>query len=101
MKKFDILWELSKYYTETQDEPIVLEKWCQRLTWIIKIRAEINELETKKTTAEINENKSWFFLEDIKNWQAFIQTHQEKKEDSINLEMKKKSQLTPQKYKGS
>jgi hypothetical protein len=28
---------------------------------IIKIRAEINEIETKKTTQSINETKSWFF----------------------------------------
>ena len=28
---------------------------------IIKIRAEINELETKKTIEKINETKSWFF----------------------------------------
>ena len=28
---------------------------------IIKIRAEINEIETKKTTTKINETKSWFF----------------------------------------
>ena len=28
---------------------------------IIKIRAEINEIETKKTTGKINETKSWFF----------------------------------------
>ena len=28
---------------------------------IIKIRAEINEIETKKTTAKINRTKSWFF----------------------------------------
>ena len=28
---------------------------------IIKIRAEINETETKKTKQNINENKSWFF----------------------------------------
>ena len=27
----------------------------------MKIRAEINELETKKTTEKINETKSWFF----------------------------------------
>ena len=26
----------------------------------IKIRAEINEIETKKTIAKINETKSWF-----------------------------------------
>ena len=28
---------------------------------IIKIRAEINEIETKRTIEKINENKSWFF----------------------------------------
>ena len=28
---------------------------------IMKIRAEINEIETKKTTAKINKTKSWFF----------------------------------------
>ena len=28
---------------------------------IIKIRAEINEIEKKKTTEKINETKSWFF----------------------------------------
>ena len=28
---------------------------------IIKIRAEINEIETKITTAKINKTKSWFF----------------------------------------
>ena len=28
---------------------------------IMKIRAEINEIETKKTIEEINETKSWFF----------------------------------------
>jgi hypothetical protein len=28
---------------------------------IIKIRAEINEIETKKTVQRINETKSWFF----------------------------------------
>ena len=28
---------------------------------IIKIRAEINEVEMKKTLAKINETKSWFF----------------------------------------
>jgi hypothetical protein len=28
---------------------------------IIKIRAEINEIETKKTTERINETKTWFF----------------------------------------
>ena len=35
-----------------------------KVSWrkeIIKIRAEINEIETKKTTVKINETKSWLF----------------------------------------
>jgi hypothetical protein len=32
-----------------------------RRTEIIKIGAEINEIETKKTVQRINETKSWFF----------------------------------------
>jgi hypothetical protein len=28
---------------------------------VIKIRAEINEIDTQKTTQRINETKSWFF----------------------------------------
>ena len=28
---------------------------------MVKIRAEINEIETKKTVAKINKTKSWFF----------------------------------------
>ena len=32
-----------------------------RIKKIIKIRAEINEIETKKTIAKINKTKSWFF----------------------------------------
>ena len=28
---------------------------------IVKIRAEINEIEMKKTIGKINETKSWFF----------------------------------------
>ena len=33
----------------------------------LKIRAEINEIETKKTVVKINETKRWFF-EQIKKW---------------------------------
>jgi hypothetical protein len=32
-----------------------------RRSEIIKIRAEINEIETKKTIQRINKTKSWFF----------------------------------------
>ena len=41
---------------ESQQEPKV-----SRRKEIIKIRAEINEIETKKTVAKINKTNSWFF----------------------------------------
>ena len=44
---------------------------------VLKIRAEINEKETKETIANINKSKTWFF-EKI-NRQTISQTHQEKK----------------------
>ena len=49
---------------------------------IIKIRAEINEKETKETIAKINKAKSWSF-EKI-NRQTISQTHQEKKKKREN-----------------
>ena len=70
----------------------------------MKIRAEINEIETKKTIAKINETKSWF-SEQINKIDKPLARLIKKKTGrglkSITLEMKKeKSQLTPQKYKG-
>ena len=50
---------------------------------IIKIRAEINEKETKETIAKINKTKSWFF-EKINKRQTISQTHQEKKGEESN-----------------
>jgi hypothetical protein len=37
------------------------EQATNRRRKIIKIRAEINEIETKKTIQRINETKNWFF----------------------------------------
>ena len=42
-------------------EDIMLSEIIQTWKEIIKIRAEINEIETKKTIAKINKTKSWFF----------------------------------------
>ena len=50
---------------------------------IIKIRAEINEKETKETIAKINKAKSWFF-EKINKTRLISQTHQEKKGKESN-----------------
>ena len=43
----------------TKEEQIKLK--VSRKKEIIKIRAEINETEMKKTMEKINETKSWFF----------------------------------------
>ena len=70
---------------------------------IIKIRAEINEIEMKKTIAKINKTKSWFFekINKIDKPLARIKKKKGRRHKSIQLEMKKvKSQLTLQKYKG-
>ena len=58
---------------------------------IIKIRAEINDIETKKTMEKINETKSWFF-EKIKKIDKPLADFSRKKERrfrSIKLEMKR------------
>jgi len=71
---------------------------------IIKIRAEINEKETKETIAKISKTKSWFF-EKINKIDKALTTLIKKKRrriKSTKLEMKmEKSQQTTEKYKGS
>ena len=71
---------------------------------IIKIRAEINEKETKETIAKINKAKSWFFekTNKIDNPLARLIKGKKGRIKSTKLEMKmEKSQQTTQKYKGS
>ena len=72
---------------------------------IMKIRAEINEKETKETIAKTNKTKSWFFEKINKIDKPFSRFLKKKKERRIKLrklEMKmEKSQQTTQKYKGS
>ena len=70
---------------------------------IIKIRAEINEKETK-TIAKSNKTKSWFFEEinKIDKPLAKLINKKGRRIKSTKLEMKmEKSQQTTQKYKGS
>ena len=71
---------------------------------IIKIRAEINEVETKKATAKINKTKSWFFEEINKIDKSLARLIKKEWERTqlIKLEIKKEElQWTPQKYKAS
>ena len=70
---------------------------------IIKTRAEINGIETKKTITKINKTESWFFEKINKIDKPLAEPSRKKGRGhkSIKLEMKKeKSQLILQKYKG-
>ena len=90
---------LKKLEKEEQTKPKV-----RRRKKIIKIRAEINDIETKKTIAKINKTKSWFFEKINKTDKPLARLIKKKGRGvkSINLEMKKeKLQQTPQKYKAS
>ena len=51
---------LTLHLKELEKEELTKPKVSKRKE-IIKIRAEINEIETKKTVAKINKTKSWFF----------------------------------------
>ena len=57
----------------------------------IKIRAEINEIETKKTVAKINKTKRWFFekINKIDKPLARLIKKRGRRLKSIKLEMKK------------
>ena len=71
---------------------------------IIKIRAEINEKETKETIGKINKTKTWLFEKINKIDEPFPDSSRKKGKriKSAKLKMKmKKSQQTTQKYKGS
>ena len=70
---------------------------------IIKIRAEMNEKETKETIAKINKAKSWFFEKINKMDKPLARLIKKKREEikSTKLEMKmERSKQTTQKYKG-
>ena len=71
---------------------------------ITKIRAKINEKETKETIAEPKKAKSWFFkkINKIDKTLARLIKKKKGKIKSTKLEMKmEKSEQTTQKYKGS
>ena len=70
---------------------------------IIKIRAEINEKETKEAIAKLNKTNSWFFekINKIDKSLARLIKKKERRIKSTKSEMKmEKSQQTTQKYKG-
>ena len=89
---------LKQLEKEEQTKPKV-----NRRKEIIKVRVEINEKETNKTIAKINETKSSFFEKIYRIDICLARPIREKRRGfkSIKLEMKKKLQWTPQKHKGS
>ena len=54
---------------------------------ILKIRAEINEKETKETIAKINKTKSWFFEKIYKIDKPDSSRNKERKIKSIKLDV--------------
>ena len=71
---------------------------------IIKIRAEINEKETKETIAKINKAKSWFFEKMNKIYKPLarlIKKQREKNQINKTRNENIETQQTTQKYKGS
>ena len=71
---------------------------------IIKIRAEMNEKETKETIAKINKAKSWLFEKINKINKPLARLIKKKKWrriKSTKLEIKMEISTTTQKYKGS
>ena len=61
----------------------------------IKIGAEINEIETKKTIAKINKTKSWFFKKINKIDKPFIRLIKKKRERTqINKIRNEKGEVT-------
>ena len=53
---------LTLYWKQLEEEEMMSPRVSRRKE-IIKIKAEINEKETKETIAKINKAKSWFFEE--------------------------------------
>ena len=52
---------LTQHLKQLEKEEQRKPKVGRRKEIMIKIRSEINEIETKKTVAKINKTKSWFF----------------------------------------
>ena len=62
---------------------------------IVKLRAEINEIETKKTTEKINETKSWYFEKVNKIYKHLARLiKQERERTQINKIRNEKGKVT-------
>ena len=81
---------LTLHLKELEKEEQTIPKVSRRKE-IIKIRAEINEIETKKTIGKINKTKSWFFekINKIDKPLARLMKNKGRRLKSVELEMKK------------
>ena len=75
----NLILHLKQLEKEEQTKPKV-----SRRKEIMKIRVEINEIETKKTVAKINKTKSWFF-EKINKIDKPLATLIKKKRERIQI----------------
>ena len=89
---------LTPHLKELEKEELTKSKVSRRKE-IIKIRAEINEQETKKTIAKINKTKSWFFEKINKIDKPLARLIKKKRErtqiSKIRNEKREKLQWTP------
>ena len=93
----NLILHLKELEKEEQIKPKV-----SRRKEIIKFRAEIIEIETKKTIAKINKTKSWFFEKINKTDKHLARLIEKKRERTqINKIRNEKGEVTPQKYKAS
>ena len=108
---FFFFFNLTLHLKELEKEEKTKPKVSRRKE-IIKIRAEVNEIETKKTIEKINETKSLFFEKINKSDKPLVRLIKKERErtqnntirnkkggrglKTIKLEMKKKLQLTSQ-----
>ena len=68
---------------------------------IIKIKAELHDIETKRTIQRINKSRSWFFEKINKIDEPLIRLIKKKERTQINkIRIKREEQPIPKKYKG-
>ena len=93
---------LTSHLKELEKEEETKSKVSRRKE-IIKIRAEVHEIETKKTIAKINKTKNWFFEKINKIDKPLARLIKNKRERTqINKIRNEKGEVTtPQKYKAS
>ena len=86
----NLILHLKQLEKEEQTKPKV-----SRRKEIIKIRVEINEIETKKTIAKINKTKSWFFKKINKIDKSLARLIKKKKERTqVNKIKNEKGEVT-------